>query len=198
MFGTQHLRSPWDCQAWPCSVATGAGPASSHWIWSFYPPAWWPGCVPLSQQHFPAKTQHGVRKEVGTTARNIGHVPAASAGTAWRRQWEMVKALIVAHGFVVFHFLPRKKTHKTKNQQKTPRKVESSACSSLCPGAQGCLHQAAPLLQTKTHHKTQEFKSLRTESLNFPNPGAADLPVPGDQPTPLCFTIAEKPQKRNP
>lgn len=56
--------------------------------------------------------------------------------------------------------------------------------------------RAAPLLQTKTHHETQEFKSLQTEKLNFPSPGAADLLAPGDQPTPSCFTIAEKPQKK--
>lgn len=79
---------------------------------------------------------------MGTTARYIGHVPAASTGTARRHRWEMVKALIVARGFVVFNFLPRKKkASKEKNQQKPPRKVEGRACSNLCTVAQGCLHQ---------------------------------------------------------
>lgn len=76
---------------------------------------------PSLQQHFPAKIQCGARKEVGTTARYIGHVPAASAGTAWRHRWEMVKALIVAHGFVVFNFLPHKKKPQNKQSAKNSR-----------------------------------------------------------------------------
>lgn len=155
------------------------------------------GCVPLSQQRCPGKIQCGARKEVGTTARYIGHVPAASTGTARRRRWEMVKALIVARGFVVLNFLPHKKKPKNKKKisKNHPGRWRAGLAAACVLWLQAACTRVAPLLQTKTHHKTQEFKSLWTEKLNVPSLGAADLPAPGDQPIPSCFTIEEKPQK---
>lgn len=54
-------------------------------------------------------------------------------------RWSRHSLLLMVLWFLII--FPIKKTHKTKNQQKPPRKVESRACSSLCPGARGCLQQ---------------------------------------------------------
>lgn len=105
-------------------------------------------CLSLSQQHSPAKIQPGVRKEVGTTARYIGHVPATRAHTAWCCRWEMVKALIVARGFYFSSPLKKKKNNKksqTKNPPKNSTKTtqEGGEQGLQQPVSWGCLHQGS-------------------------------------------------------
>lgn len=69
-------------------------------------------------------------------------------------RWSRHSLLLVVSWFLVFFPVKKKnKTNKTKNQQKTPRKVESRACSSLCPGAWGCLHQGG---STSTDQNTPQ------------------------------------------
>lgn len=75
-----------------------------------------------------------------------------SMGTAWHHRWEMVKALIVAHGFVVFNFLPRKKNTKLKISKKHPGRWRAGFAA-VCVLGLGAAW-VAPFLQTKTHHKT--------------------------------------------
>lgn len=140
-FGTQHCRSPCDCQAWPCSAATGAGPALSHWICL---PSHWPGGLdvslsPSSAAQLRSSVVRG-RKWVqlpGTSATSLPPARAQPGVTDGR--WSRHSLLLVVLWFSIF--FPVKKATKQKNQQKPPRKVEGRACSSLCAVARGCLHQ---------------------------------------------------------
>lgn len=78
--------------------------------------------------------------------------PARAQPGVTNGRWARHSLLLMVLWFLIF--FPVKKKHKTKkNQQKPPRKVESRACSSLCHGARGCLHQGS---STSTDQNSQQ------------------------------------------
>lgn len=122
-------------------------------------------CLSLSQQHSPAKIQPGVRKEVGTTARYIGHVPATRAHTAWCCRWEMVKALIVARGFYFSSPLKKK-----KKQQKKPNKKPTKKLNKNHPGRWRAGLAAACVLGLPAPGQLHFYRLKPTTKLRSLNP----------------------------
>lgn len=176
-----------DCQALPCSAATGAGPASSGWtgfgLSSHQRSGLDVSLSPSSSSQLRSSVVRG-RKWVQLPDASATSLPPARAqpGVTDGR-WARHSLLLVVLWFLIF--FPVKKTHKTKNQQKTHRKVESRACSSLHSSflwLRAACTRVPPLLQIKTHHKIQEFKSLWTDKLNFPSLGKCLLQVTNPHP----------------